>query len=308
MNKTLIFGHKSPDTDSICSALVMADLERYLSKNDTVTACRLGDLNKETEYALNYFKVDAPEFIESVENGTEVILVDHNEFMQSVNNIENAKIMKVVDHHRICGFQTAEPLFYMAEPVGCTSTILYSIYRMNNIEINPTIAGLMLSAIISDTLLLKSPTTTIKDIKAVEELAKIAGVNYNNYGLDMLKAGTDLSSYSADELINIDAKLVDMNGNKVKIAQVNTVDIKDVLKNQSEIENAINSTISKEDLAVFVFAVTDIVNSNSEALVLGQRTDIFEKAFNVKLENNRAFLPGVVSRKKQILPVMQENA
>ena len=308
MNKTLIFGHKSPDTDSICSALVMADLVKYLSRDNTIIPCRLGDLNKETEYALNYFKVDAPELIESVEDGAEVILVDHNEFMQSANNIENAKIIKVVDHHRICGFQTAEPLFYMAEPVGCTSTILYSIYRMNNIEINPTIAGLMLSAIISDTLLLKSPTTTIKDIKAVEELAKIAGVNYNNYGLDMLKAGTDLSSYSADELINIDAKLVDMNGNKVKIAQVNTVDIKDVLKNQSEIENAINSTISKEDLAVFVFAVTDIVNSNSEALVLGKRTDIFEKAFNVKLENNRAFLPGVVSRKKQILPVMQENA
>lgn len=286
----------------------MTELEKYLSKNNEIVACRLGDLNKETEYALNYFKVEAPILLDSVENGAKVILVDHNEFMQSANNIENAKIMKVVDHHRICGFQTAEPLFYMAEPVGCTSTILYSIYKINNVEIKPTIAGLMLSAIISDTLLLKSPTTTIKDIKAVEELAKIAGVNYNNYGLDMLKAGTDLSSYSSSELINIDAKCVDMNGNKVKIAQVNTVDIKDVLKSQSEIENAINNTISNENLDLFVFAITDIVNSNSEALVLGKRVDIFEKAFNVKLENNRAFLPGVVSRKKQILPVMQENA
>jgi len=128
MNKTLIFGHKSPDTDSICSALVMADLEKHLSLNNVPTACRLGELNKETEYALNYFKVEAPELIDSIENGTEVILVDHNEFIQSANNIENAKIMKVVDHHRICGFQTAEPLFYMAEPVGCTSTILFSIY------------------------------------------------------------------------------------------------------------------------------------------------------------------------------------
>lgn len=286
----------------------MANLEKYLSRDNEIVACRLGDLNKETEYALNYFKVEAPILIDSVENGAEVILVDHNEFMQSANNIENAKIMKVVDHHRICGFQTAEPLFYMAEPVGCTSTILYSIYRMNNIEINQTIAGLMLSAIISDTLLLKSPTTTIKDIKAVEELAKVAGVNYNNYGLEMLKAGTDLSGYSASELINIDAKCVDMNGNKVKIAQVNTVDIKDVLKNQAELENAINDAISNEGLSLFVFAITDIVNSNSEALVLGNRADIFEKAFKVKLENNRAFLPGVVSRKKQILPVMQENA
>lgn len=286
----------------------MANLEKYLSRDNEIVACRLGDLNKETEYALNYFKVEAPILIDSVENGAEVILVDHNEFMQSANNIENAKIMKVVDHHRICGFQTAEPLFYMAEPVGCTSTILYSIYKMNNIEINQTIAGLMLSAIISDTLLLKSPTTTIKDIKAVEELAKVAGVNYNNYGLEMLKAGTDLSGYSASELINIDAKCVDMNGNKVKIAQVNTVDIKDVLKNQAELENAINDAISNEGLSLFVFAITDIVNSNSEALVLGNRADIFEKAFKVKLENNRAFLPGVVSRKKQILPVMQENA
>jgi len=308
MNKTLIFGHKSPDTDSICSALVMADLEKHLSLNNVPTACRLGELNKETEYALNYFKVEAPELIDSIENGTEVILVDHNEFIQSANNIENAKIMKVVDHHRICGFQTAEPLFYMAEPVGCTSTILFSIYKMNNMEINPTIAGLMLSAIISDTLLLKSPTTTIKDIKAVEELAKIANVDYKVYGLDMLKAGTDLSGYSAEELINIDAKCVDMNGNKVKVAQVNTVDIEDVLKNQAEIENAINDTIANENLDLFVFAITDIVNSNSEAIALGKRTDIVEKAYNIKLENNRTFLPGVVSRKKQMLPVMQENA
>lgn len=308
MNKTLIFGHKSPDTDSICSALVMADLEKHLSLDNGPTPCRLGELNKETEYALNYFKVEAPELIDSVENGAEVILVDHNEFIQSVNNIENAKIMKVVDHHRICGFQTAEPLFYMAEPVGCTSTILFSIYKMNNFKINSTIAGLMLSAIISDTLLLKSPTTTIKDVKAVEELAKIANVDYKVYGLDMLKAGTDLSGYTAEELINIDAKCVDMNGNKVKVAQVNTVDIEDVLKNQLEIENAINNTITNENLDLFVFAITDIVNSNSEAIALGKRTDIVEKAYNVKLENNRTFLPGVVSRKKQMLPVMQENA
>ena len=308
MNKTLIFGHKSPDTDSICSALVMADLEKHLSLDNGPTPCRLGELNKETEYALNYFKVEAPELIDSVENGTEVILVDHNEFIQSANNIENAKIMKVVDHHRICGFQTAEPLFYMSEPVGCTSTIRFSIYKINNMEINPTIAGLMLSAIISDTLLLKSPTTTIKDVKAVEELAKIANVDYKVYGLDMLKAGTDLSGYSAEELINIDAKCVDMNGNKVKVAQVNTVDIEDVLKNQLEIENAINNTITNENLDLFVFAITDIVNSNSEAIALGKRIDIVEKAYNVKLENNRAFLPGVVSRKKQMLPIMQENA
>ena len=216
--------------------------------------------------------------------------------------------MKVIDHHRICGFQTAEPLFYMAQPVGCTASILYEVYKTNNIEIKPHIAGLMLSAIISDTLLLKSPTTTIKETRIIDDLANLAGVDYKTYGLDMLKAGTDLSDYTANELINIDAKLVDMNGNKIKIAQVNTVNIEDVLKNQVELETAINNTISAENLDLFVFAITDIVNSNSEVIALGKRTDVVEKSYNVTLENNRAVLPGVVSRKKQIIPVMLENA
>ena len=307
MSEILVFGHKSPDTDSIMSAIVLADLEKNLG-TDTGVACRLGEINKETAYALNYFKVDAPKYIESIDEGTPVILVDHNEFSQSVNGIEKAKIVKVLDHHRIANFQTAEPLFYMAQPVGCTATILYEVIKLNNKPLSPTNAGLMLSAIISDTLLLKSPTTTIKDIKAVEELAKIANVDYKSYGLDMLKAGTDLSDYSAEELLKIDAKCVDMNGNKVKIAQVNTVDIEDVLKSQKDLEEAINKTIENENLDLFVLAITDIVNSNSEAIALGKRTDIVEKAYNVKLENNRAFLPGVVSRKKQMLPVMQENA
>lgn len=307
MEKTLIFGHKSPDTDSIMSSLVMADLEKHLSK-DEATACRLGEVNKETAYALNYFKVEAPELIENIEKGTKVVLVDHNEFAQSVNGIENTKIQKVVDHHRICGFQTSEPLFYMAEPVGCTCTILYSIYKMNGIEITPTMAGLMLSAIISDTLLLKSPTTTIKDEKAASELAKIANVDMHTYGLDMLKAGTDLSDYSAEELIDLDAKTVNMNGNSVMIAQVNTVSIEDVMKDKEALEQAINNTISERNLDLFMLAITDIINSNSQAIALGKRTDMFEKAYNVKLENNTAFLPGVVSRKKQMLPVLQENA
>lgn len=307
MSEILVFGHKSPDTDSICSSIVMANLEKELGV-DTGIACRLGEINKETQYVLNYFNVEAPKYIESIEEGTPVILVDHNEFAQSVNGIEKAKIIKVIDHHRINDFHTAEPLFYMAQPVGCTATILYEVIKLGSKTINKTIAGLMLSAIISDTLLLKSPTTTIKDIKAVEELTQIADIDYKTYGLEMLKAGTDLSDYSAEELLNIDAKCVDMNGNKVKIAQVNTVDIEDILKLQTDLENAINNKIQEENLDLFMLAITDIVNSNSEVLVLGKRTDIVEKAYNVKLENNRAFLPGVVSRKKQMLPIMQENA
>lgn len=307
MDKILVFGHKNPDTDSICSALVKAILDKKINSVETVPA-RLGNLNKETQYVLEYLGIDAPMLIENIEDGQKVILVDHNEFCQSVDGIEKAKIIEVIDHHRISGFQTSEPLYYTAKPYGCTCTILYNMFKDSNIQIEKTEAFLMASAIISDTLLLKSPTTTQKDIEALEDLSKIANIDINTYGLNMLKAGTDLSDYSAEELLNIDAKCVDMNGNKVKIAQVNTVDIEDVLKSQAELESAINNTISLENLDLFVLAITDIVNSNSEVLVLGKRADIVEKSYNVKLENNRAFLPGVVSRKKQMLPIMQENA
>ena len=305
-NKILIFGHKNPDTDTICSALVKEILNK---KNgcEKSKAVRLGNLNKETQYALKYLGLEEPELIEKVEEGQEVILVDHNEFNQSVEGIEKAKILEVVDHHRISNFETSEPLYYTARPFGCTSTILFEEFKQNNIEIEKTEAVLMASAIISDTLLLKSPTTTEHDRKALEELGKIANINTEEYGLEMLKAGTDLDDFSAEELINLDAKSLDKNGTKFVIAQVNTVSIDDVLKRQKELEEAINKTIAEKGLSLFVFAITDILNSNSEAIVLGEKVDAVEKAFNKKLENNRVFLEGVVSRKKQLLPFIDKN-
>lgn len=305
--KTFIIGHKSPDTDSIMSALVMANLEKNLGNTNEIIPCRLGNLNKETEYILNYFKVEAPKLIDSVKDADEVILVDHNSFLESAPDISSAKISKVVDHHRIADFETAEPLFYMAEPVGCTCTILYELYRMNNIEIDKTYASLMLSAIISDSLLFKSPTCTPKDIKVAEELAKIADIDINTYGLDMLKAGTDLSSFSASELINIDSKEFNANGAKFQISQVNTVDIDSVLTNKKEIETVMNSVISEKGLDLFMFVITDILNCDSKAIVLGNKASVVEKAYNVTIDDNIAFLSGIVSRKKQIVPQITEN-
>lgn len=304
MEKTIVFGHKNPDTDTICSSLVMANLQTKL-RGEEVIACRLGDVNEETRYALEYFKMEEPKFIEKVEEGQRVILVDHNEFSQSAEGIENAKIDMVVDHHRINNFKTTEPLFYYAQPVGCTSTLLYELYRLNNVEIEAQMAGLMLSAIISDTLLLKSPTTTEKDKKAVEELAKIAGVDANTYGLEMLKAGTNLDKYTEAELINLDAKKVEKEDNKYVIAQVNTVSIPDVLKRKAKLEKEINKIIEEKELSLFVFVITDIINSNSEAIVLGKRTDAISKTYEIN--DNIAVMPGVVSRKKQVLPLIEKN-
>ena len=304
MEKVLVFGHKSPDTDSICSTLAMANLQTKL-RGEEVIPCRLGELNEETKYALKYFEVEAPKFIEKVEEGQNVILVDHNEFSQSVDGIENAKIIAVVDHHRINNFQTSEPLLYYAQPVGCTATILLELFKVNNIEIEPKIAGLMLSAIISDTLLLKSPTTTDKDKKAVEKLAKIANVDISKYGLDMLKAGTDLDKYTEDELIRLDAKCIEKEEIKYVIAQVNTVSIPDVLKRKAKIEEEMNKEILTKGLSLFVFIITDIVNSNSEAIVLGDRTELISKSYEI--DDDIAVMPGVVSRKKQILPLIEKN-
>jgi len=304
MEKILVFGHKNPDTDTICSSIAQAKLQAKLTGNE-IEAVRLGELNKETEYALKYFEVESPRKIEKVEEGQAVMLVDHNEFTQSVEGIENAKIKMVVDHHKIANFVTSEPLYYMAEPVGCTSTILYGLYNRYNVEIEKKMAGLMLSAIISDTLLLKSPTCTSLDVEAATKLADIAGVNIEEYGLEMLKAGTDLSSYKEEELLNLDAKKSEKNGVKYMVAQVNTVSIEDVLARKEKLEAAMKEVISSEQLNLCMFVITDIVNTDSKAIVLGDRADILEKTY--KIEENVIDMPGVVSRKKQIIPVIEAN-
>ena len=305
-NKVLVFGHKNPDTDSICSSIV-SEILNHKNGWDCVEARRLGNVNKETQYVLDYLGIEAPELLEKVEEGQQVLLVDHNEFNQSVEGIEKAEILGVTDHHRIANFETSNPLYYIAKPYGCTSTILFEQFKQFGHEIEKKEAILMASSIISDTLLLKSPTTTEYDKKALQELGKIANINVEEYGLEMLKAGTDLDDFSAEELIDLDAKSLDKNGVKFVIAQVNTVSIEDVLKRKAELENAINEKINKDGLALFVLAITDILNSNSQIIALGEKAISVESAFERKLEDNMMFLEGVVSRKKQLLPTIDKN-
>lgn len=304
MVNTFIFGHKNPDTDTIASALVMEDLQKELG-ND-VQAARLGDVSDETQFALDYFKVQAPALLETPLKDKNVILVDHNEFQQSADDITDATITMVVDHHRISNFETAASLYYRAEPVGCTTTILKKMYEENGIEIKPEIAGLMISAIISDTLLFKSPTCTEQDKQACEALAKIANVDLNEYGLEMLKAGASVKGKSPEFLLNMDAKSFNMGDKVVRIAQVNTVDVNEVLEIQEDVENEINAIIAKEQYDLFVFVITDILNSDSTAIALGKEQQVVTKAFNTELNGNVAVLPGVVSRKKQVVPPIDE--
>lgn len=307
MSKFLVFGHQNPDTDAIASSYGWAHLEREVFSRDA-EAVALGTPNEETAFALEYFGVTAPRVVESAkaEGVNQVILTDHNEFQQSIADIKEVEVAAVIDHHRVANFETANPLYMRLEPVGSASSIVYRAFKENGVTPPKEVAGLLLSGLISDTLLLKSPTTHATDPQVAAELAEIAGVNLEEYGLALLKAGTNLASKSAEELIDIDAKTFALNGSNVRVAQVNTVDIAEVLERQEEIEVAMTAAIVSEGYSDFVLMITDIVNSNSEILALGSNMDKVEAAFNFKLENNHAFLPGAVSRKKQVVPQLTD--
>ncbi len=305
MSKILVFGHKNPDTDTITSALVYAYLKQQIGME--AEAVRLGKPNNETAYALEKFGFEAPRLVEKVASeASKVILVDHNERQQSADDITEVQITEVIDHHRIANFETADPLYYRAEPVGCTATILNKIFKENDVEIPANYAGLMLSAIISDTLLFKSPTCTDQDVKAAKELAEKAGVNAEEYGLAMLKAGADLSDKSLEDLLSLDAKEFSMGDNKVVIAQVNAVDVNDVLDRQAELETLLHKEVEEKGLDLFFFVVTDILNNDSVAVPVGKVAEKCAPAFGATLENNRVVLKGVVSRKKQIVPTLTD--
>ena len=295
----LVFGHKNPDTDTICSAIAYAELKNKLGKD--VKAVRLGEVNEETKYALNYFKVEKPELVENVA-GREIILVDHNERTQTADGFEEAKVLELIDHHRISNFNVDEPLYARVEPVGCTATIILKLFKENGLTPSKETAGLMLSAIISDTLLFKSPTCTQCDAKAGKELAEIAGVDLKEYGLEMLKAGTALGDKSEAELLNMDMKVFEIDGTKIGVAQVNTVNEAEVLERKEKLLAEIDNIIAKEGLKFFMLAITNILTNDSAALISGDGNDVVEKAFGEKVDSNLVTLKGVVSRKKQIIP------
>ncbi|CAK1226419.1 manganese-dependent inorganic pyrophosphatase [Fructobacillus tropaeoli] len=298
MAKIQVFGHKNPDTDTVASAMGAADL---LAQQGLETqAVAQGKPNAETQFALDHFGLEALPIIDKAETA-EVVLVDHNEAAQSVDNLADVQVYGIYDHHKFA-FENATPLYITAKPWGSVSTILYYEYLQAGLTIPAKVAGMLASGLISDTLLLKSPTTTDVDRKALPELAKIAGIeDLDGYGLAMLKAGTDLSTRTDEELLEGDAKSFTMGSHEFRIGQVNTVDIDDVLARKEGLEKAIKAA-GYED---FLFVITDILNSNSKGLYIGDAPEAIEAAFGAKLENDVIDLPGVVSRKKQVVPPLQ---
>lgn len=301
---TFIFGHKSPDTDAIASAIAYAYLKKRLGED--IEAGRLGEINSETAYALDYFKKKKPQLIHDLQKDTPVILMDHNERQQSIDGLENFRIKEIIDHHKIANVETKEPIYFRTEPVGCTATIVYQLYKENGIEVPEQEAGMMLSAIISDTLLFQSPTTVEKDRQAAKELAAAAGVEIKTYGLSLLKAGTDWSATKDDDLVQTDMKDFDMKGWKVRIAQVNTTGVASVLNRREALFAKMEEAVQREAVDLYVLMITDVLQADSILLAAGAGKAKAGEAFGKKLQDGAVELPGVISRKKQVVPALQQ--
>jgi len=300
MSKVIVIGHKSPDTDSIAAAISYSNLKRELGMD--AAAYRAGELNKESKFALDYFGVEAPEFIDHVEAGQQVILVDHNESKQCVDGIKDAEVIELVDHHRIGDFETASPIFILFCPVGCVNTIIYNLYKLNNVKPSRAMAGMMLSAIISDTVLFRSPTTTDKDREAVKELAELAGVNYEEYGMEMLKAGADISDYPAEKLAGNDTKEFESAGKVFTVGQISVMDVEPINAKKADIMAALEKNRAAHNYVASYLMVTNILTEDTYLWFTDGAKDVAEKAFNKTAEDNCVYLPKVMSRKKQVSP------
>lgn len=237
-----------------------------------------------------------------------VILVDHNEKAQSAHGLEEADVLEIIDHHNVGDVQTGKPILFRNEPVGCSSTIVANMYFEHNVKLTKKIAGIMLGAILSDTLLFKSPTTTMIDKMTAEKLATIAGVDIEAFGMDALKAGASMKGKTMKEILNVDYKEYHLSNRKIFVSQVFTTDLDEALKMKDEMIKYMGSVCEDRQCDVGTLMITDILGSGTQLLFSGKASDIAEKAFNVDKGENIIFLPKVLSRKKEVIPLLSKYA
>ena len=234
-----------------------------------------------------------------------LILVDHNEVSQAVDNVENAEILEILDHHKIGTLQTINPVFFRNQPVGSTSTIVYEMYRENNVEIPKTIAGLLASAILSDTLIFRSPTCTMMDKVAAEHLAKIAGIEPEEYARKMFRAGSDLKNRTPEEIFYTDFKTFEVNEETIGIGQITSMDEEELADIRDRIKPFIEKAYEQHGLSLAFFMLTNIIDESTTMICYGKHAqELLESAFGVAVEDHIAKMPGIVSRKKQVVPVI----
>jgi manganese-dependent inorganic pyrophosphatase len=299
-----VVGHKSPDTDSVCSAIAYAELKKKLGVD--AVAARQGELNPETAFVLEKFGFSEPELLTDGE-GKKVILVDHSEIGQTLDNIDKAEIVEIVDHHKIGDITTPNPIFYLNMPVGSTATVVKKLYEDNGVEIPDNIAGILLASILSDTVILKSATTTDADVKAAEELAKIAGVgDIQELGMEMFKKKSDLEGKAPRDLLFRDFKDFNMSGNKVGIGQIEVVSLSLLDDFKEPLYEEMKKVKEEGNYHSIFLMLTDIIQEGTELLSVTDDPSVVKKAFDKELEGKSVWLPGVMSRKKQVVPFFEK--
>ncbi len=311
-----VVGHKNPDTDSVCSAIAFAYLWNEWRKAGILAKMKMpdleakafvqGDPNAETKFVLENFGFAIPEKLNDGA-GKKIALVDHSDVVQSVDNLSQAEVVAVVDHHKIGDVTTPNPICFVNFPVGCSSTVIKYLYDTTGISIPKEIASLMLSAILSDTVIFKSATTTPMDVEAGQALAKIAGIDdITKFGIEVKSKLSDVSGMAVRDIIMRDYKDYNMSGKKVGAGQIEVIDLSLLEPRKEEIYQELVKMKQEGNYHSIVFMLTDIMKEGTELLVVTDDPAIIEKAFGKKLEGKSIWLEKVMSRKKQVIPPLEK--
>ena len=296
-------GHIIPDSDSVCSAISLAYLLNKIGRAGT--PARQGELNPETKFILDKFGFEAP-VLKTSFAGDELFITDYSDIAQAPQDLDKTTVVGIVDHHKLGDITTSAPLECWIRPVGCTNTIVKEMYDYHKVEIPANIAAIMMCAILSDTVIFKSPTCTPLDIQVVKELSKICGIeDFGALGMEMFKVKSEVEGTPIRDLVMRDYKNFDMHGYKVGVGQLEVVDGSVFDKIKDDLMADIKKVKDEQNLHTVALLLTDIMKEGSEVLVASNDTSIFEKAFNCKLEDGKVWLDGCLSRKKQIIPFLE---
>jgi len=296
-----VIGHKTPDLDSVAAAISYANLKNKLAGTDIYVPATAGEINKETRYILEKLNMIIPEKLSTVED-QEIILVDHNEKSQILDEGKGAEIVGVLDHHKV-NFSYDKPIEFNVYPWGSSNTIIAREYFERNVEIDKEMAGLMLAAILSDTVITKSPTCTDMDRETIEKLATKAEIkDWSSFGMEIFKVRSSVSELNEEEIIRYDAKDFQFGVGKFFVGQIETVELNDFKHRKKELLKKMEEIKEENNYHSVIFFITDIIKEGSEFLVVSNEEEKIEEAFDIKMKNNIFYLEGVMSRKKQVIP------
>ena len=306
MDKVYVIGHLNPDTDTVVAAMAMALFLNEREKTNRYVPAMTGRPNSETEYIFSRFNLTFPEVLENAQ-GKKLFLVDHNEPTQVVKGFQKENILGFVDHHKI-SFDCPSPIEVTARPFGSSNTIIYGLFKKDRIKIPLSLRKAMLSAILSDTVILKSPTTTTTDMQVVHELSAVLKIDYQDLGMELFRAKAKIAQKTPEEIIRNDFKDFDFNGKKVGIGQIEMPDLSEVMSKLPSI--ILKATELKGDSGYhsIILMLTDIIKEGSRLLVVSDDPERIEGIFGIKLRNNTSdLIPGMMSRKKQVASVLAEK-